>query len=85
MTSRGNFWPDLHNLHLSFESEGDAYPDRLDHILRELDRFPPEIRHTLAADLSELSTSLFELATLVIATRVQTRRESIEGKETAVA
>lgn len=66
MFSRGDFWPDLHNLYLSFEAEGDAYTRRLDRILAELDRFPPAIREELAADLAALSAALGDLAGLVL-------------------
>jgi hypothetical protein len=66
MCSRGNFWPDLHNLYLSFESEGDSHPHRLDHILAELNRHPPAIRDELAADLAALSAALSDLANQVL-------------------
>lgn len=66
MSSRGYFWPDLHNLYLSFESEGDSHPSRLDHILAELNRFPPAVREELAADLAALSGALSDLANSVL-------------------
>jgi hypothetical protein len=61
MHSRGNFWPDLHNLYLSFVSEGDTNSARLQHIRNELERFPPAIRDELASDLSALSSALSDL------------------------
>jgi hypothetical protein len=66
MFSRGYFWPDLHNLYISLEAEGESHPSRLDHILEELQRFPPAVRDELAADLAELSRALSDLADLVL-------------------
>jgi hypothetical protein len=66
MDSRGNFWPDLHNLYLSLASEGDTDHDRLEHIRRELERFPPAIRDELASNLSALSSALDDLAAQII-------------------
>ena len=66
MHARGNFWPDLHNLFLSFAMEGDTDLDRLEHIRNELERFPPMIRDELASDLSALSSALDDLADLVL-------------------
>ncbi len=62
MHSRGNFWPDLHNLYLSFASEGDTDSARVEHIRSELERFPPAIRDELALDLSALSSTFGDLA-----------------------
>jgi len=66
MFSRGNFWPDLHNLYLSFESEGDSHPSRLNRILGELGRYPPAIRDELACDLTALSAAFSDLSNRVL-------------------
>ena len=66
MFSRGDFWPDLHNLYLSFEQEGHSDSNRLDRILTELHRFPPAIRAELAADVAALSARLSDLANLML-------------------
>jgi hypothetical protein len=66
MDSRGNFWPDLHNLYLSLASEGDTDHDRLEHVRSELERFPPVIRDELASNLSALSSALDDLADMTL-------------------
>ena len=66
MRSRGYFWPDLHNLYLSFEAEGESDRSRLEQILNELCRFPPSVRDELAADLAEVSRALSALADMVL-------------------
>ena len=62
MHSRGNFWPDLHNLYLSFASEGDTDSARLERIRNQLERYPRAIRDELASDLSALSSAFGGLA-----------------------
>lgn len=69
MLPRGYFWPDLHQLYLSFEMEGDSTASRLNHILAELGRFPPAIQEELAADLARLSAVLVDLADHVLDSR----------------
>ena len=66
MHSRGNFWPDLHNLYLSLAAEGDTDSSRLEHIRNELERFPPAIRDELASNLSALSSALNDLADMTL-------------------
>ena len=66
MFTRGDFWPDLHNLYLSLKSEGDSDPNRRDRILAELHQFPLAVREELTADLAALSAALSGLATQVL-------------------
>ena len=66
MHSRSSFWPDLHNLYLSFAAEGDTDSARLRRTRNELERFPPAIRDELASDLSALSSALDDLADMTL-------------------